>query len=284
MTETTRDPHGNPGAGRPLKADPALGTDRGRARTLTVGQVADLFGVTRRTLHHYDEIGLVVPGERSHAGYRLYTGDDLTRLQHVVVYRRLGFALEEIALLLEQPDSVAEHLRRQRAAVMTRLDELRGIVEALDHALEHAMTDRPMTDAEKRELFGEGWNDDYAAEAQERLGDTPQWKQSQERTAGYSKADWERIKAEGEAINAEFARLLDAGAPADGDEAADAAERHRRSIESHYDCPHEFQVCLAQMYVADPRFTAYYDEVRPGLAQYVHDAIVANAARHGVTS
>ena len=69
--------------------------------TFTVGQVADLLGVTVRTLHHYDGIGLVVPSERSRAGYRLYTTADLTRLQHVVVYRRLEFPLEQIATLLE---------------------------------------------------------------------------------------------------------------------------------------------------------------------------------------
>ena len=249
---------------------------------LTVGQVAEAFAVTRRTLHHYDEIGLVVPSQRTHAGYRLYTDEDMTRLQHVVVYRRLGFALEEIALLLVQPDSVVEHLRRQRAAVTSRLSELRGLVTAIDHALEEAMNDRPITDAEKRELFGDGWGEEYAAEAQQRWGDTPQWRQSQERTAGYTKADWARIKAEGDAVNAEFARLLEAGAPAEGAEAAAAAEAHRRSIEAHYDCPHMFHVKLAQMYVADPRFTAYYDAIRPGLARYVHDAIVANAARQGV--
>ena len=67
---------------------------------LTVGQVADLFGVTVRTLHHYDEIGLVVPSERSRAGYRLYTAADLVRLQHVVVYRRLEFPLEQILSLI----------------------------------------------------------------------------------------------------------------------------------------------------------------------------------------
>ena len=249
---------------------------------LTVGQVAHDFGVTRRTLHHYDEIGLVVPSERTPAGYRLYTEGDLTRLQHVVVYRRLGFACEEIALLLEQPDSLVEHLRRQRAAVTSRLSELRGLVQAIDHALEEAMNDRPIADAEKRELFGDGWGEEYAAEAERRWGDTPQWKQSQERTAGYTKADWERIKAEGDAVNAEFARLLEAGAAADGDEAAAAAEAHRRSIESHYDCSHEMQTKLAQMYVGDARFTAYYDAIRPGLDRHVHDEIVANAARHGL--
>ena len=76
---------------------------------LTVGQVAERFDITVRTLHHYDEIGLLRPSERTRAGYRLYTEDDLTRLQHIVVYRRLGFALEEIALLLDAP-------RERRAA------------------------------------------------------------------------------------------------------------------------------------------------------------------------
>lgn len=247
---------------------------------MTVGQVADRFGITRRTLHHYDEIGLVVPSERSAAGYRLYTDEDLTRLQHVVVYRRLEFALEEIALLLDEPESAADHLRRQRAAVTTRLQELRGLVRAIDNALEQTMTDRSMTDAEMKELFGDTFEESYAAEAQERWGDTAAWKQSQARTKHFTKADWERVKAEGDAVNAAFAACLDAGLPADSDEAAAAAELHRSSIETFYDCSHEFHRNLAAMYVSDPRFTKTYDDVRPGMAQYLHDAIVANAARY----
>ncbi len=248
---------------------------------LTVGQVAERFGVTRRTLHHYDEIGLVVPSERSHAGYRLYTHEDLTRLQHVVVYRRLEFGLEEIALLLEEPASVGEHLRRQRGAVLARLDELHGLVEAIDHALEHTMNDQSLTPQEMKELFGDTFEESYAAEAQERWGDTDAWRQSQERTKGYTRADWEQVKAEGDAVNAAFAACVDAGAPADGEQAAAAAEQHRASIERFYDCSYEFHVNLAQMYVCDPRFTKTYDDVRPGMARYVHDAIMANAARHG---
>jgi DNA-binding transcriptional MerR regulator len=96
---------------------------------LTVGQVAEQLGLTVRTLHHYDEIGLLVPSERTSAGYRLYTTEDMTRLQNVVVYRRLGFALEEIAVLLDEQaaadsGAVARHLRRQRAEVLCRLDEI----------------------------------------------------------------------------------------------------------------------------------------------------------------
>ncbi|MDO5710831.1 MAG: MerR family transcriptional regulator [Micrococcales bacterium] len=257
-------------------------TTRGstRSTTLTVGQVADLFGITRRALRHYDEIGLVVPSERSTAGYRLYTDEDLTRLQHVVVYRRLEFALEEISLLLDEPESAADHLRRQRAAVSTRLDELRGLIGAIDNALEQTVKNTVMTTAEMRELFGDAFDESYPEEAQQRWGDTDPWKQSQSRTKDFTKADWERVKAEADAVNAALAACLDAGLPADGDEAAAAAELHRSSIETFYDCSPEFQVNLARLYVCDPRFAKTYDDVRPGLAQYLHDAIVANAARH----
>src|SRR5687768_9743879 len=140
--------------------------------TWTVGQVAEQFGITVRTLHHYDEVGLLSPSERSPAGYRLYTADDLTRLQHVVVYRRLGFALEEVRLLLEHPESVERHLRRQRAAVTNRLDELRDLVAAIDRALEKEGSGMKLTREEQQELFGDGYSDEYAAEAEARWGDT----------------------------------------------------------------------------------------------------------------
>lgn len=250
--------------------------------TLTVGQVAEVLGVTRRTLHHYDEIGLVVPSDRSAAGYRLYTRDDLSRLQHVVVYRRLEFGLEEIADLLDEPDSVQAHLRRQRSAVMSRLDELHGLVQAIDDALEHTMTHTRLTPAEMRELFGHSFDESYAAEARQRWGDTDAWRQSQERTQGYARTDWEAVKAEADAVDAAFAACLDARVPADSEQAAEAADLHRASIQRFYDCSYAFQANLAAMYVGDQRFAATYDGVRPGMAQYVHDAIVANAARHDV--
>ncbi len=133
---------------------------------LTVGQLAERFGLTVRTLHHYDEIGLLRPSRRSPSGYRLYDGSDITRLQHVVVYRRLGFALEDIAVLLDDPGAdVAAHLRRQRDAVTHRLDELTDLVVAIDRALEAEMDGIQLTREERRELFGEGFKDEYQEEA-----------------------------------------------------------------------------------------------------------------------
>ena len=143
----------------------------------TVGQVADELGVTVRTLHHYDEIGLLHPSERTPAGYRLYTADDLERLQNIVVYRRLGFPLEEIGVLLDASGADLEsHLRRQRAAVMSRLDELGELVTAIDRALEKEMSGLKLTKEEQKELFGDGYSEEYAAEAEERWGDSDAWR------------------------------------------------------------------------------------------------------------
>ena len=249
--------------------------------TWTVGQVADVFGVTVRTLHHYDELGLLRPSERSAAGYRLYTEADLRRLQQIVVYRRLELPLDEIASLLAGDEDPRAHLRRQREAVMTRLDELTDIVVAIDRALEREMDDRPATTEELKELFGDGFSDEYQQEAQERWGDTDAWKQSASRTGRYTAADWAQVKADMEAVNAAFVAALQAGEPATSVAAMDAAEAHRMHIHQRfYDLSHEFHRGLGDMYVADPRFTKTYEDLAPGLAAYVRDAIHANADRH----
>jgi DNA-binding transcriptional MerR regulator len=246
----------------------------------TVGQVAHDFDLTVRTLHHYDEVGLLTPSERSLAGYRLYTPADLERLATIVVYRRLGFALEDIAQLLSGGDLV-DHLRRQRAAVMSRLDEMRDLVVAIDTALEREMNDQPATHEDLKELFGEGFTDEYEQEAQERWGDTDAWKQSRSRTSRYTTADWAEVKAEMEATTKAFVTAMNAGEPPTSEAAMAAAEAHRMHIHTRfYDLDHEFHRNLSEMYVADPRFTKTYEDIAPGLAQYVRDAIHANADRH----
>ena len=197
-----------------------------------------------------------------------------------MVYRRLGFALEEIALLLEKPESVEQHLRRQRAAVTSRLDEMRDLVTAIDRALEREMNNQPATPDDLKELFGDGFHD-AQAEAEERWGETDAWRQSQERTKGYTKADWEEVKAESDAPHQAFTDAMDAGEPPTSEAAMDAAEAHRlTSTSASTTARHDFHRNLADMYVSDPRFTATYDEIRPGMAHYVRDAIHANADRH----
>ena len=250
---------------------------------LTVGQVAQTFGVTVRTLHHYDAQGLVVPSARTHAGYRLYTDADLSRLAVVVTYRRLGLPLTEVRDLLDGQGTASEHLRRQREVVLTRLGELTDLVSAIDAALEAEMNDRPATTEELKGLFGDGFSEDHQAEAEQRWGETTAWKQSASRTKRYTPADWEQVKAEMDAVNAAFVAALTSGAAPDSDEAMAVAEAHREHIaQRFYDLDHTFHRGLADMYVADPRFTKTYEDLAPRLAQYVHDAIHANADRHDV--
>ncbi len=249
---------------------------------LTVGQVAEALGVTVRTLHHYDEIGLLVPSARTHAGYRLYGAEDLRRLGTIVTYRRLGLPLDEVAALLQGDGTLAEHLRRQRDAVASRLDEMHELVDAIDRALEAEMSDHPAGTEDLRRLFGDGYSEEYQAEAEERWGDTDAWKQSASRTKRYTTSDWEAVKAESEAVNAAFVAAKRAGLPPTSTEAMDAAEAHRRHIhERFYDLSYEFHTGLAAMYIADARFERNYEDLEPGLAAYVHDAIHANAERHG---
>lgn len=249
---------------------------------LTVGEVAKRFGITVRTLHHYDEIGLLTASKRAASGYRLYTSEDLTRLSQIIVYRRLELPLDEIATLLDEGD-VVSHLIRQRERVMARFDEMKGLIDAIDHALDKAMSNTPMTDDDMRELFGDGF-DDYQAEAEQKWGETAEWKESQRRTKSYGKQEWVQIKSEGEAVEKALADAFRAGLPADSPQAMDAAEKHRLHVNRwFYDCPPAFHRNLGDMYVSDPRYVATYDESfgLPGLAAFCRDAIHANADRHG---
>jgi hypothetical protein len=137
-----------------------------------------------------------------------------------------------------------------------------------------------LTPEERRELFGENDPEQYAAEVEQRWGSTEAYRQSAQRTARYTKADWERIKAEAAANTEGFAAAFTAGVPASDGRAMDLAEAHRQHISRwFYDCSIEIHQGLGDMYVADPRFTANYDGEHPGLAVYVRDAMYANAAR-----
>ncbi|MFI8102580.1 MerR family transcriptional regulator [Streptomyces sp. NPDC086023] len=246
----------------------------------SVGQVAGFAGVTVRTLHHYDEIGLLSPGGRSHAGHRRYEDADLDRLQRILFYRELGFPLDEVAVLLDDPDTdPQEHLRRQHALLTDRIDRLKEMAAAVELAMEADKMGINLTPEEKFEAFGDFDPDQYAAEAEQRWGNSEAYRQSQQRAAQYTKEDWQRFMAEHEGIARRIAALMEEGVPAGSEAATDLAEEHRGWIGHSYDCSYEMHRCLGEMYVADPRFTATYDRIRPGLAVYLREAIDANAAR-----
>jgi hypothetical protein len=130
------------------------------------------------------------------------------------------------------------------------------------------------------EVFGDDDPIEHAAEAEQRWGDTDAYRESARRTSAYSKDDWLRIRAEADAITRAFATAMQAGHPADSAEALAAARAHRAHIaQTYYALTPEMHRALAETYVADERFSRRYDDVAPGLAQYVRDAVVLAAEK-----
>ncbi len=249
----------------------------------SVGQVADLAGVTIRTLHHYDEVGLLSPGGRSAAGYRIYEESDLERLQRILFYRELGFTLEEISTIVDDPRTDAlGHLRRQRGLLAERIKRLGAMVEAIDYEMEARTMDIRLTPEERLEVFGEFRPEDYAEEAEQRWGETESYKESRRRVATYKKEDWQRLKAEEEEVRARLAAAMEEGLAPESEEAMAAAEAHRQHISRwFYDCTYEIHLGLTDMYVGDERFRSNYDATAPGLARFIREAAHANASQAG---
>jgi DNA-binding transcriptional MerR regulator len=256
---------------------------------LTVAQVAALTGVSVRTLHHYDAIGLVVPAARSDAGYRLYGATQLERLRAVLVWRRLGIPLREVERLLDERGGAADRaavLRRQLDLVRERRRELDGLATALEQALETIGDDEEANVATDEEIIGalDGFDpSEHEQEVQERWGDTEAYRQSARRTKAYGAEDWRRIKAEGAAVHERLEAAFDAGLDPTGDEAVELAEAWRAHVTRwFYDMPPAMLAGLGDVYVADPRFRASYDGAdgeRAGMAEWVRDAWHARAAR-----
>jgi DNA-binding transcriptional MerR regulator len=241
----------------------------------TVSEVAELTGVTVRALHHYDELGLLCPSERSEAGYRLYSYDDLARLREILIWRRLGFSLNEIRSLLDDPghDRLAA-LERQRDLVDAEIDRLGALAVAVQEAIDAELSG---TRLEETNMF-EGFDpSEYEDEARERWGHTEAYQESARRTQGYGQAEWDAIRREGAEIVNELVALMRAGEPATGAPARALAERHREHLSRwFYPCSPQMHRGLAEMYVADERFRRNYEHEAEGLATYFHDAIVAS--------
>jgi DNA-binding transcriptional MerR regulator len=276
---------GGTAGGGTRPGDPAPGDP---VSDYTVGAVARLAGVSVRTLHHYDQIGLLTPAGRSAAGYRLYSLADLDRLHRILFYRELGFPLDEIVQLMADPvrgDGEAGgapcHLRRQHRLLREQITRWQDLLAAIEKEMEALHMGISLTPEEQFEIFGtDKVGGEWAQEAERRWGGTDAWQQSQRRTATYTKQDWIEIQAEATAINQAFLDAVRAGQPATGEQAMAVAERHRQHISQRfYECDPAMHRCLAELYLADQRFGKNYEDMAPGLAQYVHDAMLANAAR-----
>src|SRR4029453_4783615 len=252
-----------------------------RSRAYQVRDVARIARVSVRTLHHYDAIGLLVPSERTAAGYRLYTDSDLLRLQQILIGRGLGLPLEEIRRSLDDPrfDRKAA-LIDQRERLKARAQQAEAMIRAIDAALTE-LDGRTKGELEMKDLF-EGFDPSkYDEEARRRWGASEAFGESQKRTSRYTADDWKTVAAEQAAVyDAAFSALKAGKRPSDS-AVMDVAERHRLSIDRwFYPCSHLMHRGLASMYESDERFRQSIDAHGEGLTAFLAEAIRANAARH----
>ncbi|MGH9301972.1 MAG: MerR family transcriptional regulator, partial [Acidimicrobiales bacterium] len=236
--------------------------------------MADLIKVTIRTLHHYDEIGLVSPHERSSAGYRQYDEGDLERLRQVFTYRALGFALDEIAAILDDPRAdAATHLRRQHHLLTDRIHRLQHMLAGVEQALEEDVMSQQSaprvgpTPEQQIELFGEiTFSQEWADSIARTSGESAEFRESTNRMADYTTQDWAQIIADEQEICRRLAQVMAQGQPPNSVAAMDLAEELRGGLRRwFFDCTPALHVALAEAFDQDEPMRSTFEGIAPGL-------------------
>lgn len=242
----------------------------------TIQEVAKQAGISVRTLHHYDTIGLLKPTERTPAGYRLYDDTALARLQHILFLKELDFPLGQIAEILDDP-TFDTHcaMQNHRKLLMMKKNRLNRLIRLVDQQLkgEQIMEFEAFDMREIDEARAQ-----YQEEAQQRWGGTQAYRESEQRTKSYGKKDWERIKKEEQCIYNTFVGLMHKS-PEHADVQAAVRSWQDYISRNFYQCTNEILAGLGELYVADERFQKNIDTHTPGLAQFMSDAIRVYCAK-----
>lgn len=234
-------------------------------------EFADFTGVSVRTLHYYDAIGLLKPAYvEPQTGYRYYDEACLERMQEILFYRELDFPLKNICELLSSPGyDKQKALEQQKRLLVLKKERLERLIDALDSAKRGEYVMKAFDNKEYEETKKQ-----YEEEVKERWGETHAYKEHKEKTKGYTKEKWSEANAGLDEIMEEFARCKDSGATADSEEAFALVQELQNYItEQYYTCTKEILAGLGQMYVADERFRKNIDKHGEGTAAFVSEAI-----------
>ncbi len=240
----------------------------------TVSQLAKLAGVSVRTLHHYDEIGLLRPSRVGANGYRYYDEPAVLRLQQILLYKELALSLDEKRDLLDRPDfDVLRALEDHRQALQQRLGRLRRLMQTVDKTIAHVKGETHMEDKELF-AFSEEQQAQYEQEAEALWGESV--RASSRKWKGYSAEKKKQIFAEGEAVYLDLIERLD-DVPASPAVQA-IIGRWAQHMRYFYEPTPEIMQGLGQAYVEHPGFRAFFDKMHPRLAEYMRAAIEAYVA------
>jgi MerR family transcriptional regulator, thiopeptide resistance regulator len=242
------------------------------SRSYTVHQLAGLAGISVRTLHHYDQIGLLTPTRRTAAGYRLYGWTELLRLQQILFYKELDFPLGEIKQILDRPEfDQLQALREHRRRMQRRAEQFEKLLSTIDKTIAKLTEDKmELTDAELYEGLTPEQAERYPREARELYGKEVV-EASEARARKLSKSQWQAIRQEGDQVTRDLADLAER--QPDDPQVQAAIARHYAWIEHFWTPTAEAYRGLGQLYTTNDEFRANYDRYRPGLADFMQAAI-----------
>lgn len=238
----------------------------------SVKQLAEMAGVSVRTLHYYDEIGLLRPARDPANRYRQYDRPAALRLQQILFLRELGLSLEEIQDVLDRPDfELVAALEHHRQALRQRQRRLARLLQTVERTIEHL---KGQTDMDSNDLF-EGFSEEkqkqYDEEARQAWGNTDAWKQSQQRWGSYSDADKQRIMDEGKVIYRDIVAVMPTGPASDETQACMA--RWHQHMRYFYEPTIAMLRGHGDLYNDNPDFAANFAKMHPDLAPFMREAI-----------
>jgi len=244
----------------------------------TVKQLSKLAGVTPRTLHHYDAIGLLEPSRVGDNGYRYYGEDALLRLQQILFYRELDIPLDDIKrIMAESRFDVLGALQGHKDALNKQVSRLNRLIHTVDNTINHLKGKDIMSEKQYFEGFTEEEQEKYALEA-EQMYDPETVRESNRKWKAYSAAKKEAILQEGKAIYTDMIAAMPKGA--DSPEAQGIVERWRKHMDYFWTPKFDQLLGLANGYNDDPRFKANFDKMHPQLAEFMRGAVKMYVANH----
>ncbi|MFT4255256.1 MAG: MerR family transcriptional regulator [Caulobacter sp.] len=244
----------------------------------TVKQMATLSGVSVRTLHHYDAVGLLRPRVIGANGWRWYDRADLLRLQQILFYRELETPLRDIAQALDAPGfDAAAALRGHRARLAAQAERYARLTALVDRTLDTLQGDETMDDKDLFDGFDAETQGRHEAALVERYGEgmTERIARSKAGMKGWTKTDGAAFQAEQAAIEAAMAKALNEGLPADSTAVRAIMARHHAWVGKAWNRAPEPAAFagLGQLYLATPEFVDRYEAIAPGLTEYLAEAM-----------
>lgn len=243
----------------------------------TVQKLGQLAGISTRTLRYYDEIGLLKPAHINSSGYRIYGSAEIDKLQQILFYRELGVNLDQIKEIMTSDTfdrSIA--LKEHREKLLEKRTQLDLLIANVDKSIQQTERGIIMSDKEKFEGFKQKLVEDnekqFGKEIREKYGEEAVIK-SNAKVKGMTQAQYEEVTNLAEEIAVNLKAAMSTGDP-NSELAQKTADLHRQWLSFYWnEYTKEAHAGVAQMYVDDERFTAYYDKIQPGAAEFLRDAV-----------